>query len=265
MRVLTIAGSDPSGGAGIQADLAVFGVLGCRGMAVPAALTAQGSGGVRSVHVPPAVFFSDQLDAVLEEYPPKAVKTGMLATAQIVEVAASRLSAGFAGPLVVDPVLRSTSGTPLLAADALAVLRTRLLPLAALVTPNLPELRELTGLGVDDVDGAGPAVAALFETGVGAVLVKGGHDGGTVARDVLWLRCTPQPVTFDLPRLQLSATHGTGCALSAAITARLALGDGLVDAVRAAKRLLHDGLRRGAARGDPVVVPELRATAGPGA
>jgi hydroxymethylpyrimidine/phosphomethylpyrimidine kinase len=240
-RLLTIAGSDPSGGAGLQADLKTFHAYGGYGMAVVTALTAQNTVGVRGVHAPPASFVADQLEAVLDDCPPAAVKTGMLFSAEIVTAVADVLAARSAAPLVVDPVMVATSGDPLLQQDAVDAVRERLLPLAAVVTPNIPEAELLAGTTIVDREAAQEAAEALLGTGAGAVLVKGGHGREDSVHDVL---CAPgaQPKWLSGPRFPVDA-HGTGCTLSAAIAAGLGWGRELHEAVGDAWTFVHEGLR----------------------
>jgi hydroxymethylpyrimidine/phosphomethylpyrimidine kinase len=230
---LTIAGSDPSGGAGIQADLKTFAAYGVYGASVVTALTVQTTLGVRaSAAVDPALVAA-QLDAVLDDLDVAAVKTGMLATRAIVEAVAERLAARRGPQLVVDPVLAATSGDRLLDADAVAALRARLLPLATLVTPNLAEAAALTGRRVTRPDEMRDAARALVGLGARAALVKGGHLAGE-ALDVL---ADADGVREHVaPRVSVPGPlHGAGCTLSAAVVAGLVLGWSLDTAVSAAK------------------------------
>jgi hydroxymethylpyrimidine/phosphomethylpyrimidine kinase len=227
---LTIAGSDSGGGAGIQADLKTFQQFGCFGTSALVALTAQNTRGVRGVHLVPIDFVALQLDALAADLPPAALKTGMLATAEIIEAVADAVRRYGWRPTVVDPVMIATSGDRLLRADAESVLRTRLLPLAALVTPNLDEAALLTGREVQRVAQMEEAGLALLGLGAGAALVKGGHGRHDTVTDVL---VTPDGIQrYEHPRLATTSTHGTGCTVSAAITAGLALGHPLEHAVR---------------------------------
>jgi hydroxymethylpyrimidine/phosphomethylpyrimidine kinase len=228
---LTIAGSDSGGGAGIQADLKTFQRFGVFGTSVITAVTAQDTTGVRSVHPIPLGIVQDQIDAVVEDLAPAAVKTGMLATSElVVQVAAALRSAGLTR-YVLDPVMVATSGDRLLAPDAESAVMAHLLPLCALVTPNLDEARILTGLAVEGESGQREAARALVEAGAGAALVKGGHGEGEVLVDLFWDGM--QERIWRRPRLATRSTHGTGCTLSAAIAAGLARGDSLEDAVDA--------------------------------
>lgn len=226
---LTIAGSDSGGGAGIQADLKTFQQFGVFGTSVIVALTAQNTRGVRAVHTVPHTMVAAQLEAVAEDLPPAAVKTGMLATAALVRQVADAIRDHGWRRYVCDPVMVATSGDRLLDALAEAIVRERLLPLAALVTPNLDEAAILTGLEVRDPAQMERAGHRLLELGADAALVKGGHLDAAVMTDVL---ITPRGTRhFTHPRLATTSTHGTGCTLSAAITAGLALGRDLESAV----------------------------------
>jgi hydroxymethylpyrimidine/phosphomethylpyrimidine kinase len=230
---LTIAGSDPSGGAGLQADLKTFAAFDVYGAAVVTALTAQDTTGVRAVADVPPAFVAAQLDAVLDDLPVAAAKTGMLGREAVVEAVAERLRARPVARLVVDPVLVATSGHPLLEPGGLAVLRARLLPLATLVTPNLDEAAALTGRRVGTVAEMRDAARALVDLGAGAALVTGGHLDAE-ATDVL---CEGAVVTeLSTPHREVPpGLHGAGCALSAAVTAGLARGRPLGEAVAVAK------------------------------
>lgn len=218
---LTIAGSDSGGGAGIQADLKTFHAFGVFGTSALTAITAQNTQGVTAVHAVPLDVVTAQIDAVATDLRPSALKTGMLATAELVETVAEGIRRHALVRYVMDPVMVATSGDRLLDEDAEQSLARTLLPLAMLVTPNLHEARILTGETVTDLDGMRRAARALVELGAGAALVKGGHlDGDAV--DLLW-DGTEERV-WRKPRLETRHTHGTGCTLSAAVTAGLAKG-----------------------------------------
>ena len=223
MRIaLTIAGSDSGGGAGIQADLKTFHQFGVFGTSAIVALTAQNTLGVRAVHAVPGTMVAAQLDALADDLPPAALKTGMLADAELVRLVAAAVRRHAWAPLVVDPVMVATSGDRLLTGEAEAVLRDELLPLAAVVTPNLDEAEILVGFPVRDLATMEEAGRALIALGAGAALVKGGHLDGDELTDVL---VTGSGVRHHTrPRVRTTSTHGTGCTLSAAITAGLALG-----------------------------------------
>jgi hydroxymethylpyrimidine/phosphomethylpyrimidine kinase len=234
---LTIAGSDSGGGAGIQADLKTFQQFGVFGTSVLVALTAQNTRGVRAVETVPEAMVAAQLSALAEDLPPSALKTGMLAEAAIVRLTAKAIRENGWAPLVVDPVMVSTSGHRLLTLEAEEVLRESLLPLAAIVTPNLDEAAILTGRAVHDVPSMEHAGETLLRYGAAAALVKGGHLTGGEVTDVL---VTPEEIRhFTRPRIETTSTHGTGCTLSAAIAAGLALDRDLETAVDDALDYVH--------------------------
>lgn len=229
---LTIAGSDSGGGAGIQADLKTFQRFGVFGTSVLTAVTAQNTRGVRAVHPLPAELVAAQLAALAEDLPPAALKTGMLATAGLVrEVAAGIARYDFAN-YVLDPVMVASSGDRLLDHDAGAALLEHLLPLASIVTPNLEEATILAGFPVSDPAAMEQAGHRLLEAGAAAALIKGGHLAGNELVDVLVTSAGVR--RFQHRRIVTTSTHGTGCTLSAAITAGLALGRSLPDAVATA-------------------------------
>ena len=234
-RLLTIAGSDSGGGAGIQADLKTFAAHGAYGMSVIAALTAQNTREVRAVHVVPPEMVAAEIDAVLDDIGADAIKIGMLSSAGIIHAVADRLRfhlGGTAVPVVLDPVMIAKSGARLLRTDAVEALRTDLLPLATLVTPNVPELEALTGLAAGTEEERLRASRALATRGP-AVLAKGGHAAGEEVVDLL-LERDGRVHRFVHPRLHTPSTHGTGCTLSSAIAARLGAGDELPRAVAGA-------------------------------
>jgi hydroxymethylpyrimidine/phosphomethylpyrimidine kinase len=234
---LTIAGSDSGGGAGIQADLKTFQQFGIFGTSVIVALTAQNTLGVRAVETVSDGMIAAQLTVLAEDLPPAALKTGMLAEAGVVRQVARAIRENGWAPLVVDPVMVSTSGARLLTTEAEDVIRDDLLPLAALVTPNVDEAAILTGRVVHDLATMERAAATLLRFGAGAALVKGGHLSGGEVTDVL---VTPSGIRhFTHSRLETTSTHGTGCTLSAAITAGLALERPLEDAVQTALDFVH--------------------------
>jgi hydroxymethylpyrimidine/phosphomethylpyrimidine kinase len=241
--VLSIAGSDSGGGAGIQADLKTMLALGVHGMTVVTAVTAQNSLGVQGYWELPVAAVRAQLDSVLGDIGVDAVKTGMLASAALVETVAATLSTVDV-PVVVDPVSVSKHGDPLLDPAALDAVRTKLLPVATLVTPNLPEAAALAGVQVAGEPDLRRAAAALLELGPRAVLIKGGHlEGGADAVDLLW--DGQDEHVFRAPRRPTPHTHGTGCTLASAIAARLALGDPLPAAVGAAKQYVTGAVAGG--------------------
>lgn len=237
---LTIAGSDPSGGAGIQADLKTFASLKVYGMSVITALTAQNTVRVSGVMEVSAEFVGRQLDAVMSDIPPAAVKTGMLASAGIVEVVAEKIEKYRISRLIVDPVMVSSSGTPLLDSAGVEALRRRLLPIALLVSPNLAEATMLTGIDVHDTATMEEAARRLQAMGPRNVLVKGGHLGGD-AVDVFFDGQTVR--SLSSPRVNTKNLHGTGCVLSAAMTAYLAQGSSVMDAVDQGKKFVTEAIR----------------------
>lgn len=234
---LTIAGSDPGGGAGLQGDLKTFHQFGVYGTAVVTLITVQNTVRTSRVETLDALLVGEQLDAVLEDLAPQAIKTGALGTAAIVEAVASRK---FSCPLVVDPVTIGKHGAPLMDAAARSSLKRLLLPRAALVTPNLSEASELAGIEVCDAESMREAARRIADLGVRSVLVKGGHLSGD-SIDILWHNGVF--TTFHSVRLQTRHTHGTGCAYSAAITACLAHGVSMVDAAGRAKIFVHEAIR----------------------
>jgi hydroxymethylpyrimidine/phosphomethylpyrimidine kinase len=237
---LTIAGSDPSGGAGIQADLKTFHRFGVYGEAVVTLLTVQNTVRVSRVEVLDPDLVLEQLSAVVEDIPPAAAKTGALGSAAMVRALAQE-AATFRFPLVVDPVMVSKHGHPLLPEDAIRAMREALLPCAALVTPNVPEAEALTGYAIRGVEDVHRAAECIMSMGPRAVLIKGGHLAGDDAVDVLW--DGTQWREFPAPRIATRHTHGTGCTYSAAIVAQLALGRGMAAAVDEAKRFIHEAIR----------------------
>jgi len=232
---LTIAGSDPSGGAGIQADLKTFHQFGVYGAAAITLITVQNTRNVARVEPLAADLVIQQIEAVVSDLSPAAAKTGALADAAVVEAVAA-LAASFSFPLVVDPVMVSKHGARLLTPQAEDALKRELLPKAALVTPNIAEAEALTGSYIQTESDMQDAARRLLDIGCRAVLIKGGHLAGEPV-DIL---CTAEKITrFAGARVQTTHTHGTGCTYSAAITAGLALGKSLEDAVSSAKRFIQ--------------------------
>jgi hydroxymethylpyrimidine/phosphomethylpyrimidine kinase len=231
---LTIAGSDSSGGAGIQADLKTFAAFGVYGASVITALTAQNTQGVTGIHQVPADFVTAQIDAVFDDLDVKAVKIGMVSERAVIEAIVAGLERWSPRHIVLDPVMVATSGDRLLAPDAIEALRTKLIPRAVLITPNLPEaaalLDEQIALSETQIESQGNRLLAM---GASAVLIKGGHGKG--AESIDYLIREAGIVALAAPRIATKNTHGTGCSLSSAIAARLAKGDDLETAVRRAK------------------------------
>ncbi|MCL2494320.1 MAG: bifunctional hydroxymethylpyrimidine kinase/phosphomethylpyrimidine kinase [Oscillospiraceae bacterium] len=229
--LLTVAGSDSSGGAGIQADLKTFAAHGCYGCSAITALTAQNTRGVTAIHTPPADFLAAQLEAVLSDFPPDAVKIGMLPDADCVRAVADSLR-GMQAPIVVDPVMVATSGASLSSDPAVAAMRALLFPLAAVITPNL---REAEVLGAMQITCEREMEACARRIGF-PVLIKGGHFPGHGANDLLYI--DEEALWLRAPRLDIGDIHGTGCTLSSAIACRLAQGHTLYEAVKLSKAWL---------------------------
>jgi hydroxymethylpyrimidine/phosphomethylpyrimidine kinase len=244
-RVLSIAGSDSGGGAGIQADLKTFASLGCYGMTAITALTAQNTRGVRSIHGVPPQMLRDQIDAVIEDIGADAVKIGMLHAPDIVQTVAEAIDRHALAKVVLDPVMVATSGAVLIDNPAIAVLVRELFPRALVVTPNLDEASLLVGRPLATEQDMQVAAQELLAKGARAVLLKGGHLPGDVVSDLLatqsgelhWMRG---------PRIPSPNTHGTGCTLSSAIAAHLALGQSLLEAVQSAHAYVRAALQAGA-------------------
>ena len=244
---LTVAGSDSGGNAGIQADLRAFHAYGIHGCTVLTSLTAQNPSGVSGVHVVPADFIAAQLDAVLGVYDIRAMKTGMLPDASAVETVAERVSRHPGIAKVIDPVMVATSGARLVPQSAVEAIKSALLPLATVMTPNLPEAAVLCGRDCDGIRDTADAAAAqelarrLFGEYGRPALVKGGHGAGRCAVDVLF--DGREMREFSMPWVENPvSTHGTGCSMAAAIAAELALGGDVAEAVSGAKRFVHDAI-----------------------
>ena len=245
-RVLSIAGSDSGGGAGIQADLKTFAALGCYGMTAITALTAQNTVGVKGIHPVPAAFLKAQLQSVIEDIGVDAVKIGMLHAPEIVEVVAWAIDHYQLKNVVLDPVMVATSGDRLIASDTVQVLVRELFPRAALITPNLDEAALLLQQPITDAQELDAAAQALLAMGAQAVLLKGGHLPGDALVDVLLQPGQPL-LRMGSARIPSRNVHGTGCTLSSAIAAHLALGQGLADAVQAARQFIRAAISEGAA------------------
>jgi hydroxymethylpyrimidine/phosphomethylpyrimidine kinase len=240
---LTIAGSDSGGGAGIQADLKTFEAIGVWGTCAITGVTAQNTVGVHDSLVLPSRLVRAQIDAVVDDLGVAAAKTGMLGGAVVIEAVAAAVGDHRLDPLVVDPVLVTSHGDLLLEPDAMGVLRRVLLPLASVVTPNIPEAEALLSRPIDGVAAMEGAAAELASMGPAAVLLKGGHLGGQRSPDVLWL--DGEVHWLDAPRQDARHTHGTGCTLSAAICAHLALGESLPAACSRAKEFVTAAIAAG--------------------
>lgn len=243
-RAMTIAGSDSGGGAGIQADLKTFAAFGVFGTSAVTAITAQNTRGVTAVQAVDLPIIGEQIDAVVSDIGTDAVKIGMLASAEIVDLVAARLREHSLSNVVVDPVMVATSGDRLLKDGAVESIRTSLLPLASVVTPNLDEAMVLTDLQIENMDHMKEAARRIHAMGPATVLVKGGHssadEGDGRMRDVLY---DGESFTiFADTRIDTTSTHGTGCTLSSAIAARLSHGASVADAIADAKAYLTDAL-----------------------
>jgi hydroxymethylpyrimidine/phosphomethylpyrimidine kinase len=245
-RVLSIAGSDSGGGAGIQADLKTFAALGCYGMTAITALTAQNTLGVSGIHGVPPAFLKAQIQAVVEDIGIDAVKLGMLHAPEVVEVVAWAIDHYKLPNVVLDPVMVATSGDRLIAAETVQVLVRELFPRALVVTPNLDEAALLIGHGIDGVDALDDAAGELLALGARAVLLKGGHLPGNDVVDLLAQAAGGERFRFASERIASRNLHGTGCTLSSAIAAHLALGYALPQAVERARGYVVAAMAAGA-------------------
>jgi len=245
-RVLTIAGSDSGGGAGIQADLKAIAANGCYGMSVITALTAQNTKGVFAIHPVPVTFVQEQLRAVLPDIGSDAIKIGMLFSSELIEMVASELKVLATGNIVLDPVMVATSGDKLLKDEAVAALKSSLIPVANLITPNLPEASVLLGREIKRRDEIGDAAAELSELGCPNVLIKGGHLEEGDCDDILYMAGSKEVRSYPVKRIETSNTHGTGCTLSSAIAAGLAKGLPIDAAVAAGKKYITGAIESGA-------------------
>ncbi len=244
-RTLTIAGSDSGGGAGIQADLKTFAALGCYGMSVITAITAQNTVGVSGIHPVPVEMITRQMEAVFTDMGTDAVKIGMLHSAEVIAAVARCLSEYEVPNVVLDPVMVAKSGDKLLREDAIQALSQHLLPCVDIITPNLPETQVLVGRPVTTVAQMESAGKELLSRGCKAVLVKGGHLPGTQVIDVLFVKGKPGPLYLESARISTKNSHGTGCTLSSAIAAYLARGKSLEKAVQLAREYLIQALSSG--------------------
>ena len=244
-RVLSIAGSDSGGGAGIQADLKTFSALGCYGMTAITAITAQNTQGVRAIHAIAPEMLRAQIDAVLEDIGADAIKIGMLHDPAVVRVVVKAIARHRLQQVVLDPVMVATSGDRLMAEETVAVLVQELFPLTTVITPNLDEAALLLGRAIDGADALDEAAAALLALGAPAVLLKGGHLPGDTVIDVLAL-ANGSRLRLQSPRITTHNGHGTGCTLSSAIAAHLALGLPLPQAVEQARAYILGAIAAGA-------------------
>lgn len=245
-RVLTIAGSDSGGGAGIQADLKTISALGCFGMSVITALTAQNTQGVMGIHPVPTEFVRQQLDAVLSDIGVDAVKIGMLFSPELIRTVAQALKDYDVKQVVLDPVMIAQSGDKLVQDDAIEAIMENLLPLVDVLTPNLPEAEVLASTSVKTKDEIRQAAKTLSQTGSKAVLIKGGHLSGEQSNDLLYLSAEERFIELPGPRITTNNNHGTGCTLSSAIASGLAKGSSVEAAVRNAKDYIQGAIAAGA-------------------
>jgi hydroxymethylpyrimidine/phosphomethylpyrimidine kinase len=246
-RVLTIAGSDSSGGAGIQADLKTISAIGCYGMSAITALTAQNTLGVTGIHPVPPDFIEAQIEAVLTDIGADAVKIGMLFSDTIIAAVARQLKKHAAKNIVLDPVMLAQSGDALLQNEAVSAIKTSLMPLAKVVTPNLPEAAVLLGKAPDAPLDVREAAETLARYGSKNILIKGGHMTGNTCTDLLYVSDSGEFIELTEKRVHTQNNHGTGCTLSSAIAAYLARGDDIETAVRNAKQYIHEAIQAGAA------------------
>lgn len=246
-KVLTIAGSDSGGGAGIQADLKTFAANGCYGMSVITALTAQNTTGVTAIHALPPAFAVEQMTAVLTDIGTDAVKIGMLYSADLIEAIAETLNKYRARNIVLDPVMVAQSGDKLLQDDAIQAIKDHLMPVADVVTPNLPEAEVLLGQKIKSFEDIQRAARELARNGGRSILIKGGHMAESKSTDLLYLTEEDRFVRLEAERVDSRNNHGTGCTLSSAIAAHLARGSDIEEAVGKAKTFISRAIRAGAA------------------
>ncbi|SDH12117.1 hydroxymethylpyrimidine/phosphomethylpyrimidine kinase [Pedobacter terrae] len=245
IQVLTIAGSDSGGGAGIQADLKTFSALGCFGTSVITAVTAQNTLGVRSVHGIPVTIIKDQLQAVLDDITPLAIKIGMINRAEVVDVIETELKNYAVNvPVILDPVMVATSGHRLIESDTVNQLVEKLFPIVSLVTPNIDEAIILSGQEINNLYDMVAAGKKIIEKGAKAVLVKGGHLAGPIIYDVL-ISGAEIPLVLESVFIASKNLHGTGCTLSSAIAAEMAKGNNLLSAIKNAKNYISRALQAG--------------------
>lgn len=245
--VLSIAGSDSSGGAGIQADIKTFAALGVYGATAITAITAQNTLGVHAQHAIPPQMVHDQIVATMDDLAPSVVKIGMLANVAIVDAVAEALSS-YSTPIILDPVIVSTSGHRLLSAEAEKSIIRLLLPMTELLTPNIPEMEALADMPIATLDEKMRAAEQLFRYGAKAILLKGGHEQGDAKCDILFTQTAAgiQSTTFTSETIDTRNTHGTGCTLSSAIAAYVARGCNIAEAIFNAKEFVTEAIRHGA-------------------
>ncbi|MFC1880493.1 bifunctional hydroxymethylpyrimidine kinase/phosphomethylpyrimidine kinase [Thermodesulfobacteriota bacterium] len=246
-KVLTIAGSDSGGGAGIQADLKTFAAIGCYGMSVITALTAQNTRGVTAIQALPPSFAIEQMTAVFTDIGADAVKIGMLYSAELIEAVTETLNKYRARNIVLDPVMVAQSGDKLLQDDAIEAIKDHLMPVADVVTPNLPEAEVLLGQKIESIEDMQQAARSLAQFGGRSILIKGGHLEESKSTDLLYLTEEDRFVILEAERVDSRNNHGTGCTLSSAIAAYISRGSQIEDAVRKAKTYIQSAIRAGAA------------------
>jgi hydroxymethylpyrimidine/phosphomethylpyrimidine kinase len=246
-KVLTIAGSDSGGGAGIQADLKTFSAIGCYGMSVITALTAQNTQGVKGIHAVPPAFAVEQIEAVLTDIGADAIKIGMLYSAELIEAVARELKKQGARKIVLDPVMVAQSGDKLLQDDAIEAIKANLMPLADVVTPNIPEASVLTGRRLNRREDIESAAETLAKHGSRSILIKGGHGDESKSTDLLFLAHESRFVSLEADRIETRNNHGTGCTLSSAIASYMAKGIDIEEAVQKAKAFMNHAIAAGAA------------------
>lgn len=243
-QALTIAGSDSGGGAGIQADLKTFQMRHVYGMSVITAVTAQNTLGVHDIHLIPTQTIAAQIDAIYQDFTPNAVKIGMLGNADIIECIAQKLQQQHQPNLVVDPVMIAKGGANLLEQQAIDTLRNQLLPIAEVLTPNIPEAEALSGVRITDIDSIQHAARMIQEMGTKIVIIKGGHQTHTTHTTCIdWVFTPDEIFTLTSPRFNTPHTHGTGCTFSACLTAELAKGVSFKTACHTAKRFITDAIQ----------------------
>ena len=245
-KVLTIAGSDSGGGAGIQADLKTFSALGCYGMSVITALTAQNTIGVTSIHAVSPAFAEEQLEAVFADMGADAVKIGMLCSAELIETVARQVKKHRAGNIVLDPVMVSHSGDKLLLDEAIEAINVHLMPLATVVTPNLPEASAILNRRISTLEDMRQAARDLSNYGSRSILLKGGHLDGNGSTDLLFLKPEDRFVILEGQYIPTRNSHGTGCTLSSAIASFLARSLSLIEAAKLAKEYISGAIQAGA-------------------
>lgn len=243
--ILTIAGSDCSGGAGIQADIKTISALGGYAASAITAITVQNTCGVTDIHPIPASYVKGQINAVMTDIKPASIKIGMVNDIEIISAIASSINQYKPKFIVFDPVMVSTSGCKLIEDKAIEAIKTELIPLSTIITPNLSEAMVLTGLHIENAEEMTIAGQKILELGCNAVLIKGGHLNGNDMCDVLCIKGENQPYIFTATKVLSNNTHGTGCTLSSAIATYLALGETLQESVRKAKEYVHGGIVSG--------------------